>query len=93
MLSITTLSIMTVSNCNVYAECHYVNMESVFNAECQNYACYAEYYYAEWFMLNVLAPCEHALKHQLSSSSCKESSLRNVKKSTLFYSSFSHPQF
>ncbi len=44
-------------------------------------------------MLNVLAPCEHALKHQLSSSSCKESSLRNVKKSTLFYSSFSHPQF
>jgi hypothetical protein len=44
-------------------------------------------------MLNVLASCEHALKHQLSSSSCKESSLRNVKKSTLFYGSFSHPQF
>jgi hypothetical protein len=31
-------------------------------------------------MLNVLAPCEHALKHQLSSSSCKDRSLRKLKK-------------
>ena len=48
MLSITTSSIMTVSNINVYAECHYVIMESVFNAKCHNQACYAKYHYAEY---------------------------------------------